>query len=73
MTQVVLDENNSEKCIITGKRYPDDEIVITFEGPVAAVLWGDVNIEFDEEGWGIMPPHVVELFVQANGRQPESG
>lgn len=60
-----------EMCVITGHSYPGDFVSITYEGAVLTSLWGQVPVEFDDEGRAIMPPHVIELFKVVVGREPD--
>lgn len=56
-----------ETCIITNKTFPDKDVAITVEGPVAIHLWKD-EIQL-KDGYAVPDNNVQKLFEKNCGRK----
>lgn len=59
-----------EECIVTHKLLPDDKIVLTAEGPVAAFLWGRRTVKLDAYGMALVPVDLLPKLRASLGRDP---
>ena len=50
-----------ERCILTYRTLPDNDVAITPEGPIARDIWGNTDLKFNAYGQAIIPNHIEAL------------
>lgn len=53
-----------EECLITKRKLPEEDVVYTIDGAVAAFLWGRKQINMDGE-FALIPPELAERYRKA--------
>lgn len=58
-----------EECLITKRKLPEEQVVYTLDGPVAAFLWGRNKIKMNGE-FALIPDFLAQKYCQALGKEP---
>lgn len=59
-----------EKCIVTSRLLAEDQVITTYEGPVASFLWGKNPIKTDRYGVVLLPVSLLQKVRASLGRDP---